>query len=447
MTEALSVSAEVVAAIFGIEITVAAIIVQLAATRFNHQITTMFLRDWLNISVQSFFLATTLICIWIAADPQPSPQVVMLGMGCVTLALLLLLPYFGYVFTFISPLNVIKRIRRQAQRAIRRSRVNDTLDAINHLQDVARNAIEQKEGSIALACINALVELFEYYQTRRETMPPAWFNVAELGADSDFVSFEPAALAALDKSGLWFENKVLQQLLNMMWMSVPNLRVSAASLGIAIKRLAIANITNEALLELIIRAMNSFLRASINAGDARTTYHLLSQYLGLAEELLEKGANDSVLVVTSHIADYGGEAFDNGQAFILEVAAYDIAAIIRHAHQQPAAPVQALLDLFLSLDRDIRVDAQEGSLLGVRRAQIQVAAFFLEQQEDSIVQDILADLKSEPLERLEPMLNTLRQEDRALYWEYTPRGANFSYLAPHLRPYLDTIVQRLREFA
>ena len=53
MLEAVNVSAEVVAAILGISITVVAIIVQLAATRYNHHITEMFVREPINVVVQA----------------------------------------------------------------------------------------------------------------------------------------------------------------------------------------------------------------------------------------------------------------------------------------------------------------------------------------------------------------------------------------------------------
>src|SRR5262245_3272780 len=47
---------EVIAAILGIVITVASIIVQLAATRYTPRITTMFFRDRTNLVVMSFFV-------------------------------------------------------------------------------------------------------------------------------------------------------------------------------------------------------------------------------------------------------------------------------------------------------------------------------------------------------------------------------------------------------
>lgn len=446
MTEVLSVSAEVVAAIFGIAVTVVAIIVQLAATRFNHQITTMFLRDRINIAMQALFLLTTLVCIWIATLAEVPQWVALLALACVTVSVLLLLPYFAYVFTFISPLNVIRRIAAQARRGVLRRRPDLTLGALNHLQDVARSGVETREGSIVLACTDALVELFEFHQRERADLPADWFGVDGVEADPDFVSFEPSALQDLDKSGLWFESKIIQQLLNMMWLTVPEMRAGSTHLGIALRRLAIASADRPELLALSLRGLNSCLRVAINARDARTSYHLLSQYRSVAEHLLDKRADEAAVTAAVHIGAYGRLACEDGQPFILEVAAFDMAALIRHAHQRDAEASAVVFDLlreFLQLDQEILTATADERLLGVRRVQMQAAAYFIAAGESRIVDAIVDDLRDENHERLRNIAQGLREETRALFWEFTPRGANFSYLDPDLRPHLDDLLARV----
>lgn len=444
MIDVLNVSAEVVAAIFGIAITVVAIIVQLAATRFNHQITDMFIRDPVNISVQSFFLLTTMSCIWLSVSPEFANKFSMLGVWLVTVALLLLLPYFYYVFTFISPLNVINRIGKRAERAIAGHQRVKTINAVEHLQDVARNAIDQGDRAIALACVNTFSELFEHYQTHRPDMPSVWFEVEGLEQDPDFVSFEPTAMAALTKSQLWFESKILQQFLNMMWMSVPTMRDVAASLGIAVKRAATTHLDREDVTAVALRAMNSLIRASLNARDARTSYHLLSQYRTIIEVLLNHGFEQTAMTASAHLAGYGRLAFSTNQPFILEVAAFDLASLIKHAHKHSPATLEGMMSEFLELDQQIRFEADEESLLGVRRAQMQVASYFLEQGEDKLVGAIVDDLKLERSDRLQRIANHLQKEDQEMFWEFTPRGINFNYLEPEMRPYLDKLMELIR---
>ncbi len=56
---------EVIAAILGIVITVASIIVQLAANRYTPRITEMFFRDRTNMVVMGFFVVSAVFSLWI----------------------------------------------------------------------------------------------------------------------------------------------------------------------------------------------------------------------------------------------------------------------------------------------------------------------------------------------------------------------------------------------
>lgn len=438
--DVLNVSAEVVAAIFGIAVTVVAIIVQLAATRFNHQITAMFIRDPINIAVQCFFLITTLVCIWIAAVPDLDEQLPFVGISLVTVALLILLPYFGYVFSFISPLNVINRIGKRAEKAIDAQVPKKIIGAIDQLQDVTRHAIEQGDRAIALACVSTFCELFDYYQDHITEASGEEFGVEDLQQDLDFVSFEPGALLAMVKSHLWFESKILQQFLNIMRIAAPAMHDVAASLGIAVRRIAVKYGDREEVVGIALRAMNSFLRASLNARDARTSYHLLSQYRGIIEVLLKKADTVTALAAAEHLAGYGRLAFAANQPFILEVAAFDMATLVKYAHQHAPDALPGLTAEFLNLDQLSRYESDEGSLLGVRRSQIQVACYFLQQGEHELVRDIVEDLAAEPSARLQRIVDHLQSENRDLFWEFTPRGVNFNYLEPEFRPYLDELM-------
>ena len=75
--EALSSVAEVIAAVLGIAITVVAIVVELAANRYSHQITRLFLTAPNNLLVLSLYALTTIQCIWVGVCllyTSPSPR-------------------------------------------------------------------------------------------------------------------------------------------------------------------------------------------------------------------------------------------------------------------------------------------------------------------------------------------------------------------------------------
>ena len=88
--------------------------------------------------------------------------------GALSLAVLGLLPYFGYLFGFFSPGNVIGRVQRQAERAIRRTarsgawvdrRRERVIGNVEHLADMILIAIKNDESALAVPAIEALSEL------------------------------------------------------------------------------------------------------------------------------------------------------------------------------------------------------------------------------------------------------------------------------------------------
>ena len=148
-------AAEVVAGVLAIAITVVAIVVELAANRYTHRITTLFIREPTNAVVLGFFVLTTVVCLWLSATPygqlEEPRSALVLAMGMVTLCLLTLLPYFAFLFRFLGPRNVIHRIREQASEAMSSpsaaSRV-EVLDAIAELEDITRGARQQRDDDL-----------------------------------------------------------------------------------------------------------------------------------------------------------------------------------------------------------------------------------------------------------------------------------------------------------
>jgi hypothetical protein len=75
-------------------------------------------------------------------------------------------------------------------------------------------------------------------------------------------------------------------------------------------------------------------------------------------------------------------------------------------------------------------------LLGVRRAQIQLATFFLARREDAPVRRIARDLAGERPALLAAARDELEHELSPSYWEINDRGANFAFLPAERRALL-----------
>ena len=118
LQNALGNMAQVVAAILGIVITVVSIVVQLAATRYTPRIADMFFRDRTNLAVLGFFVVACINAVWVLDLRRPRLRAarsrIVFTMVLVTASLLIMVPYFAYVFDFLDPDRVVGRIQQQA---------------------------------------------------------------------------------------------------------------------------------------------------------------------------------------------------------------------------------------------------------------------------------------------------------------------------------------------
>jgi hypothetical protein len=453
--EILSNCAELLAGVLAIAITVAAIVVELAATRYSHRITKLFISEPLNVAAMSLFLITTLLCVWMAATvAEPGSAAILPNAGfgitliLVTFSLLVLLPYFYFVFSFISPLSIIQKLGIMAHRTYRSdpnrslgSAHAKGLETIDEIQDIARSAAEQGDTRIAMAAIDTLAELTLDYSAEKARLSSAWLDIDdEVTHDPDFVSLAPSAWNEIRESQLWFEVKIMRQYLALMNQTIVESRDVANMIAMKSRQIGVAAIdSNPALLILIVRCFNSYLRATIRAADWRTAYFVMNEMRLLALELQKKKFSKEVSEIVEHFRYYATFAYSLGDSFLLEVAAHDIVTLIEDAATKDSPIVEDLLSKLLELDQEIREGSDEASLLSVRRAQLQLATFFMSREDETHARRIIDDMKDESLERLEHVRKALMNEERTQYWEFTDRGVNFSYLAPERRPHLDTL--------
>jgi hypothetical protein len=455
-------AAEVVAAVLAVAVTVVAIVVELAATRYSHEITRLFLQDPVNVGVLGLFVLTTVQCVWAGTVLEASvanalvPQAgFAITLALVTSSMLVLVPYIYYVFAFLSPISVIDRICRNAYRVILKAEGSNipasqhqVQEAIDELEDVARSAIERADRGIAIAAVDALSNLlFDYVQVR-DRLPEGWFDVTQsVATDSDFIALAPEAMAEVHSQGIWLERKILRRYNSLVGQSAGkvNARDVAYLIGIQTQRMITElGPVHPPYMELAQRSFNSYLRATINARDPRTAYYLLNLYRTAASALLRPGLERRVIEIAGYLCEYGQIAHKNGITFLLDSTANDLVQLIEDACAAESPVVDDLLAMLLELDQEIKEESHEESLLGVRRAQIRLATFFLRQQDNERAQRIIEDLRHERLERLERIRAQLLTDDRELFWELTDRGVSFYFLAHEQRPYLEPLFEALR---
>ncbi len=460
ITDATSSLAGLIAAVFGIVITVVSIIVQLSADRFTG-VTRMFFSDRLNLTVLTFYIVVCVFGVWLSPSlhSEHVPRAALVAMlGFSTVGLAMMAPYFGYVFWFLEPMNIISRIRSRALSAVRsaahrdhgrfQSAQADVLSAMEELTDISSNSISGKDKIIASGAVDALKDFALDYVARKSSSNVAWFAIGpQIKNNPDFVAMDPESLHELEQRQTWVEWKIMRQYLGIYNEALATMRDINYLIAIDTRYIGEAALAQKdsELLRLVYRYMNSYLRATLNAKDVRTAYNVLNQYRLLVEAMLKGGAPDTALEGLGYMKYYGHVSFDQQLPFITETVAYDVSTLCELAHGLGLEQEDDMLNEFLDLDRPLPVRAQEKGLLGVRKAQVKLACFYLANGDERRAQKIAIDMKDEPYERMVTIrhqLETVRSKD---FWEIIDRGRNFEYMPEEQRSQLEVFYRWIPE--
>lgn len=459
LTDAIGQLGPISIAMLGIVVTVVAIIVQLAAGRYAG-VVRMFLRDRVNALALSYYVVLGVFGIWLSLGLQEGfvPRVALLaGASGASLGLLLMLPYFGYVFWFLEPTNLVRRITRGAIATVRRaSRARSEkelfglqrliLEAMAELTDIASHSISAKDKIIASRAVDGYRDLVRDYLRAKPGLPEAWFRIGpQIRGHPDFVAMDPESLDDLERSRHWLEWQALHQYLGIYGEALSSMTDIDYLIAIDSRYLgeAAAERGDVALVHLILCHFNSYLRATLNARSVRTAYNVLNQYRLLVDGLLQRGHGALALDGARYMSYYGHVGYDLNLPFVTETVAYDLSSLCQSAHALGAAEEEGILAHFLELDRPLRARQQERALLGVRKAQIKLAAYYLSVGEDARAEAIALDMKDEPSERLAALRAELERATSKYFWEITDRGRNFEYMPPPQRACLEAFFARV----
>jgi hypothetical protein len=449
ITDAVGSLAGILAAVFGIVITVVSIIVQLSAARYSG-VARMFLRDPVNLLVTCYYIVACVCGVWLSLSVHNSyvPRAALTGMLLATTAgLVLMAPYFRYVFWFLDPINIIARIRVDAERTVQSAARSEddkqaalaqarVLTAMEELADIANSSISGKDKIIAGEAVDALRDLALAYLEHKPHARSGWFVLAaQSRRNPDFVAMDPESLAALEARRTWLEWKVMRQYLGIYNEASASMRDIDYLIAIDTRYLgeAAARTGDAELMDLVFRFMNSYLRASLNLRDVRTSYNVLNQYRLLVEAMLRLQREEMAVRAAGYMNYYGRVSFDMNLTFVTETIAYDMSALCQCARELDAPSEHQLLDAFLQLDRPLASRSQEKALLGVRKAQAKLAAYYLARGEEQKARLICEDMRVEPKERLRAVRDALSAATSKDFWEITDRGRDFEYVPPEQR--------------
>lgn len=443
VTDAVAGLGTMVAAVLGIVITVVSIVVQLSAERYTG-VTSMFFRDRTNIRVLGFYIVACVCGVWVSlslkADFVPRATLLMMLLTTIV-ALVMMGPYFAYVFRFLEPSSIVARIQRDAVETVRRGSQGDggaiadaqaaTLAAMEELFDITSNSISGKDKIIASRAVDALKDLAVRSLPHKKTAHEEWFRLGpSIRENPDFVAMDPESRRDLEERRTWFEWKVMRQFLGIYNEALGGMRDICYLVAIDTRYVAEAAVEHgdEELVEVALRYLNSYLRATLNAKDVRTAYNVLNQYRLLVEALLRAGDHRHATTAVGHMKYYAHVSHDLKLPFVMETVAYDVAAVCQLAHELSSPVEEALVRVFLEIDRAEEGRSQEQALKGVRKAQAKLASYYLSVGDEARARRIHDDMANEPLARLRAIRGELLAVESKDFWEIIDRGRNFEYV-------------------
>lgn len=442
--------AQALADVLGFTISVVAIVVQLSASRFTPKVTELFLKEKVNFFIILFLITADLVSIWtslILGITEKPLTLILLNLTLGSLAFVVLIPYFIFVFNFLQPASIIHRIEQQVRQLIIRGTTDiqtsvthrQCLSILDEFKSIAASSIQQRESIILLETLDSLKNTALFYGTYKSKLFPDWFLLTSaIDRDSDFVSLENVTLNEIEAEKIWLEVKILRQYQSIFTDSLNHFREACYIIAINTREIAEQALQQQdwAIAHLAIKFFNTYLRAVITTPDVRTGYTLIKEYRLLAEAALQQYNQEFVLDIAHHFRYYCFLAHKAELVFLPETFASDLGVLAQKCCEQNPEISSDVLNVFLKIDQDAESEHQENTLRGIRKSQVKLAAYYLKSGCKQLAEVVFKDMQHEPTSRLYVIFDEL-QAARADFWEFRDRGGkDFYYVEPELKPFL-----------
>ena len=471
--------AEVMTALFGIILTVVAIIVNLSANRYTSKVIDLFIRDRFNVSILVFYGIISFYSIWILnvlqfrdAPVEFVPRFeILIYLFLVSIGVLLIVPYFYFVFQFLTPNTIISKIKKQAQRFILRARCMPAkkskrvekeikpslVENLEQLSEICKGSLISADRSLGLLSLKTLNQILEFYIQMKEKSLSETLNLPFCTSwytdiDRFFLGLNQSIVDNLKAHNYWFEYRICQEYESVLRHSISSESKIAYQTAINLTTIGkkAAKHQDIVLLRMIVYYFNTFLKTCITERNQQTIIDVFYQYYLLLREIVlqtfknnsEEDACEYIYRVSWYFKHYGQLAALNDTERVLEFAAYFLRRInelsYRKFYSENPDLVHKLLNLFLTVD-DMPEDEiyNEKVLVGVRQNQAILAAFYIEQNEPELTRQIRNDMLHESQERLDYIRDSILGVDEENHFEIDNIGINTLFIHRERRKALE----------
>ena len=442
-------------AILGIVLTVVAIVVQLAAQKYTPKLADLFLENKINRYFFFFMVFNLLFTVFITYSIKNQFVPIYAAFFAVLLTSIqigLLLPYFSYVFEFLSPENIMAGIqkksvkifyqaRKNPQKANIKKRQNEIVNIVDQLSDTALNSTSQEDRNMSLIAANRLRDLLIYYQSIKSELPPSWFVVP---ADF-FINISEEFYNEILEKKIWLDSMIFMNMEGIFKTSFRTMEDTTNAVAYNTRKIGIAFIKNkhEESMYLAVEYFNTFLRLALNEKKQRIIFNLFYQYRLVAEAFFDHNKEDLAEKVIFYFKYYGKIAYDSGIWFILMISAYDIGVLLRKAFEEKVKNFEKLLEVFLSFDDVFSSQSHPIAKAGVRKAQLIFVAYLCSHKADpNLIKTIVRVFEEQETYHSITELKNQLLVVKNKFWEVTDRGINFEYMNEEQKKSLQNFFKR-----
>ena len=432
-----------------------ALAIPLTANVYTPKLIELFVADRLNRLVIGYFVLANAVVLWndvmlglsgaeVAARPR--------ALVCVALTLVALLsiaPYLLYVLRFLVPQSIVGRIQREVvasiddlgdetdpaeqDQALRRAVTN-----IQYLGKVTLRSIQRHDRDVAAEGLQALEEVFQAYQTRKPYLSPS----ALRSSCRDALGLGPELSLEIERKQAVIEVAILAEL-NLLLPVAIRVEVGEVVAQIAALTrhlgLRVAERGDAGAADMVTLYFNTFLRHALKTRSPDSFYKLVYQYRRFAENVLESAPQLSERVAF-FLDYYAHQAVRMGMPYLLNVVAYDLAALCEAAYERKVHCRKRLLDLFIALDRD------EPGILdmpGMVKAQIILSAKLATTGVEDAAGLLESELRKVPEEVLRETFGQIIAAREENFWEIADRRRHLDHVEPAYRKAVRDLRKRL----
>lgn len=433
---------EVLAGVFAISITVVAIIVQLSATRYTSRVVDLFLADKLNAFIFFAYVVPLIYGLWLATaidDAAFARPSVALFVVLSSLAIVLVIPYFKFVFYFLQPSKIIDTIERSVEKSLQQAidkpahaaRARDEAsNSLRQLSDIAISSVHQSDTVLAMQALDSIKSTALIYMRHKSRLPDEWFEVSR----DHIAGLSEEMWNEVVQQRTWMELEIFKQYEVAFVNSLRKVRDINSSVSRSMREMAEAAAVSDSddTLRFLIKGLNTLIMYSLSERDIRTAVHVLYQYRQLAEALLYRP--DILGMIANHLKYYGQNSQRRRIFFILDAVSYDLRILIEKSFNRFPDSAEVLLRVFLELDQAAENQEDLAFLRGVRKSQAMLAGFFIRAERLDLAKQILDDMATESQEFLQNIRRELFRTVTREFWEIEDRGVSFYYVEEEHRP-------------